>query len=100
MSAHRRACSAVALDDGFLGRTGRRGLASAPTVARRRRRMDCSVMSRRPRLFAACAALALTAAAPPPDPEAQGRAWWAHIAYLASDAMHGRLTGTPDYDRA
>jgi Zn-dependent M28 family amino/carboxypeptidase len=57
-------------------------------------------MSRLSRLFAACAALALTAAAPPPDPEAAGRAWWAHIAYLASDQMHGRLTGSPDYDRA
>ena len=52
------------------------------------------------RLPVACVALLLTAAAPPPDPAAQGRAWWAHIAYLASDDMHGRLTGSPDYDRA
>ena len=52
------------------------------------------------RLSVACVALLLTAAASPPDPAAQGRAWWAHIAYLASDGMHGRLTGSPDYDRA
>ena len=57
-------------------------------------------MRRPSRLFAACAALALTAAAPPSDPLDQGHAWWAHIAYLASDQMRGRLTGSPDYDRA
>ncbi|MGZ3365061.1 MAG: M28 family metallopeptidase [Caulobacteraceae bacterium] len=57
-------------------------------------------MSRISRLFAACAALALTAAAAPPDPLAGGRAWWAHIRYLASDQMRGRLTGSPEYDRA
>jgi len=57
-------------------------------------------MSRLVRLSAACAALALTAAAPPPDPLAEGRAWWAHIRYLASDEMRGRLTGSPEYDRA
>lgn len=57
-------------------------------------------MSRLLGLFAACAALALTAAAPPSDPLASGQAWWAHIRYLASDEMRGRLTGSPDYDRA
>jgi Zn-dependent M28 family amino/carboxypeptidase len=57
-------------------------------------------MSRFFGLFAACAVLALTAAAPPPDPLAEGRAWWAHIRYLASDEMRGRLTGSPEYDRA
>jgi Zn-dependent M28 family amino/carboxypeptidase len=57
-------------------------------------------MSRPHRLFIACAVLALTAAAPPPDPVAEGRAWWAHIRYLASDEMRGRLTGSPEYDRA
>ncbi len=57
-------------------------------------------MRRLARLLAASAALALTAAAPPSDPLDQGRAWWAHIAYLASDQMRGRLTGSPDYDRA
>jgi hypothetical protein len=57
-------------------------------------------MRRRFRLSAACTALALTAAASPPDPAAEGRAWWAHIRYLASDEMKGRLTGSPEYDRA
>jgi Zn-dependent M28 family amino/carboxypeptidase len=57
-------------------------------------------MSRLHRLSLACAALALTAAAPPPDPLVEGRAWWAHIRYLASDDMRGRLTGSPEYDRA
>jgi len=51
-------------------------------------------------LSAACAALALTAAAPPPDPQAEGRAWWDHVRFLAGDQMHGRLTGSADYDRA
>jgi len=57
-------------------------------------------MSRIARLSAACAALALIAAARPPDPAADGRAWWAHIDYLASDQMRGRLTGSREYDRA
>jgi Zn-dependent M28 family amino/carboxypeptidase len=57
-------------------------------------------MSRLCKLSAACAALALTAAAAPPDPSAEGRAWWAHIRYLAGDEMRGRLTGSPEYDRA
>src|SRR6201996_9301532 len=86
--------------DGFLGRTGRGGLASPPPVAQAGQGTACSAMTRFHRLFAACAALALTAAAPAPDPGAQGRAWWAHIAYLASDDMRGRLTGSADYDRA
>lgn len=57
-------------------------------------------MSRFLKLSAAGAALALTAAAPPPDPLAEGRVWWGHIRYLASDEMRGRLTGSPEYDRA
>jgi len=50
-------------------------------------------------LSAACAALALTAAAPP-EPLALGQAWWAHVRYLASGEMRGRLTGSPEYGRA
>jgi hypothetical protein len=57
-------------------------------------------MKRLRRLSAACAALGLTAAAPPPDPLVLGQAWWAHVRYLASDAMRGRLTGSPEYGRA
>src|SRR3954469_25273886 len=41
----------------------------------------------------------LTAAAPPKlDPDT--RAWWALTADLSSDAMEGRDTGSPAYDRA
>lgn len=35
-----------------------------------------------------------------PDWAAEGRAWWAHVQYLASDDMKGRETGTEDYARA
>lgn len=41
--------------------------------------------------------LALTSAASaaaPPDP---GKAWWAHIQYLADDSLAGRAPGTPGY---
>ena len=44
------------------------------------------------------ALLALTAAAPAPDPT--GARWWSHIAEIASDRYEGRLTGTPGFDRA
>lgn len=83
-----------------MGKSRDRGAGHSCCLAQTWRGTDWSDMSRFRRLFAACAALVLTAAAPPPDPAAQGRAWWAHIAYLASDDMHGRLTGSPDYDRA
>ncbi|RXH57141.1 M20/M25/M40 family metallo-hydrolase [Granulicella sibirica] len=35
-----------------------------------------------------------------PADEASGQAWFAHIKVLASDDMHGRLTGSEDYLRA
>lgn len=35
-----------------------------------------------------------------PADEAAGKAWFAHIQVLASDDMHGRLTGSEDYLRA
>ena len=44
------------------------------------------------------ALLALTAAAPAPDPT--GTRWWSHIQELASDKYEGRLTGTQGYTRA
>ncbi|MEJ7926161.1 M28 family metallopeptidase [Sphingobium sp. AN641] len=54
---------------------------------------------RRP--FAALTPLLLlaapTAAAPPED---RGAAWWAHVDYLASDALEGRLTGSPGHEKA
>ncbi len=35
-----------------------------------------------------------------PDWDALGRRWWSHVETLASDAMEGRDTGSPGYDRA
>ncbi len=32
--------------------------------------------------------------------EERGKAWWAHVQYLADDSMHGRLTGSDDYLKA
>ena len=34
------------------------------------------------------------------DWAAEGRTWWAHVQYLASDEMRGRETGTDDYRKA
>jgi Zn-dependent M28 family amino/carboxypeptidase len=49
------------------------------------------------------AALALTACASVPEPPTaaqRAERWWADVSTLASDAMEGRLTGTPGYQRA
>ena len=32
--------------------------------------------------------------------EERGKAWWAHVQYLADDSMKGRLTGSEDYLKA
>jgi Zn-dependent M28 family amino/carboxypeptidase len=32
--------------------------------------------------------------------EARGKAWWAHVQYLADDSMKGRLTGSEEYLKA
>lgn len=42
---------------------------------------------------------AKSAATPTPEPDAAAR-WWAHVAYLADDAMRGRETGSPEHRRA
>jgi hypothetical protein len=34
------------------------------------------------------------------DWESRGRSWWSHVRALADDAMEGRETGTPGYQRA
>jgi len=50
---------------------------------------------------AACGAVLLTfGATPTNNDEANGKAWWAHVQYLASDAMKGRQTGSPEYLKA
>ena len=37
---------------------------------------------------------------PTPNWTAQGDAWWAHVQYLASDKLEGRLPGTPGFEAA
>src|ERR1700737_4208339 len=37
---------------------------------------------------------------PPTSDEARGKAWWAHVQYLADPSMNGRLTGSPEYLKA
>jgi hypothetical protein len=44
--------------------------------------------------FAFAAALALQ------DPTAEGRRWWGHVEYLASDALEGRDVGSPGFEKA
>lgn len=34
------------------------------------------------------------------DDEARGRAWWAHVQYLADPAMKGRQTGSEEFEKA
>jgi Zn-dependent M28 family amino/carboxypeptidase len=51
------------------------------------------------------ASVVLLAAAQSPshsteDDLAQGKQWWAHVQYLASDAMQGRQTGSPEFLKA
>ncbi len=44
-----------------------------------------------------CAAAAIFAQT---DWQAEGKAWWAHVQYLASDDLQGRLTGSEGYRKA
>jgi Zn-dependent M28 family amino/carboxypeptidase len=44
-----------------------------------------------------CAAAAIFAQT---DWQAEGKAWWAHVQYLASDELQGRLTGSEGYRKA
>ena len=34
------------------------------------------------------------------DPSAEGKRWWGHVEYLASDALEGRNVGTPGFEKA
>src|SRR6476660_1786688 len=45
-------------------------------------------------LFTAAAALLVV------DPAADGKRWWSHIEYLASDALEGRDVGSPGFEKA
>ena len=42
----------------------------------------------------------ITRAAQNPDWDARGKAWWAHIQYLADDKLEGRGTGTEGFTKA
>lgn len=42
----------------------------------------------------------LASAAQSPDYTTEGKAWWAHVQYLADDKLEGRNVGTPGYDKA
>ena len=41
-----------------------------------------------------------TIAAQSPDLAAEGKAWWAHVQFLADDKLEGRNVGTPGYETA
>lgn len=43
---------------------------------------------------------AVSTAAQSPDYAAEGKAWWAHVQFLADDKLEGRNVGTPGYDKA
>jgi hypothetical protein len=34
------------------------------------------------------------------DPAAEGKRWWSHVEYLASDALEGRDVGSPGFEKA
>src|ERR1043165_2272008 len=53
-------------------------------------------------LFPACLlVLAIAgASAQSADLSAEGKAWWAHIQFLADDKLEGRNVGTPGFDKA
>jgi len=46
------------------------------------------------------ACLTVTIAAQSTDLAAEGKAWWAHIQFLADDKLEGRNVGTPGYEKA
>src|SRR5262245_7636449 len=41
-----------------------------------------------------------TVAAQSGDLAAEGKAWWAHVQFLADDKLEGRNVGTPGYEKA
>ncbi len=57
-------------------------------------------MHHRKALAALGLGLALAASSAAGAPAQPGKAWWAHIEYLADDALQGRMPGTPGYDAA
>jgi hypothetical protein len=57
-------------------------------------------MSRPKNWILALAAASMLAASGATDWNAAGKRWWAHIEYLASDALEGRNVGSPGYEKA
>jgi len=51
-------------------------------------------------VFVLAAAAGAAGAAQSPDLTTEGNAWWAHVQYLADDALEGRNVGTPGYEKA
>jgi hypothetical protein len=54
-------------------------------------------------ILSACflaAAVAAGMAAQSADLASEGKAWWAHVQYLADDKLEGRNVGTPGFDKA
>jgi hypothetical protein len=49
-------------------------------------------------IIATCCAA--TAAAQSSDLLSEGKAWWAHVQFLADDKLEGRSVGTPGYEKA
>ena len=57
----------------------------------------------KPTLLPACllvAAAVAGAAAQSADLASEGKAWWAHVQFLADDKLEGRNVGTPGYEAA
>ena len=42
----------------------------------------------------------LAGAAQTPNLASEGKAWWAHVQFLADDKLEGRNVGTPGYEKA
>lgn len=51
-------------------------------------------------LLAGLSLIPMALAAPLAAQSARGEDWWKHVDFLASDALQGRLTGSPGYDTA
>lgn len=53
-----------------------------------------------PLVLAAATCVTVTIAAQSPGLAAEGKAWWAHVQFLADDKLEGRNVGTPGYEKA
>ena len=54
----------------------------------------------KPRHLLLAGLLVCAPSAQSPDFAAEGKAWWAHVQFLADDKLEGRNVGTPGFDRA